>query len=217
MHRGSDFFTSLPVLLSSAFLTLTFLVDLTVVPSAFPRWPMVLVIGVVQHQWCCFPDDQSFVCSLAICRSFLWRNTYSISSPAFELGDSSLVFSFIFIFWPGCMACGILASLAGIEPAPPELEARSLNHWTTREAPRPSLVLKVVKIQQQSLWIQHRSLMFSFILACACWDGQTAFFRGSYWVACWIFVPQPGTEPGTLPVKLQGPNHWTANDPQIGF
>ena len=140
---------------------------------------MVLVIGVVQHQWCCFPYDQSFVCCLAICRSFLWRNAYSIPLPAFELGDSNLFFSFIFIFWPCCMTCGILASRAGIEPAPPELEARSLNHWTTREAPRPSLVLIVVKIQQQSLWLQHSSLRFSFILAGACWDGHTGWLAGS--------------------------------------
>ena len=32
-------------------------------------------------------------------------------------------------------ACGILAPQPGIEPVPPEVEARSLNHWTTREVP----------------------------------------------------------------------------------
>ena len=31
------------------------------------------------------------------------------------------------------VACGILVSRPGIEPAHPALEARSLNHWTTRE------------------------------------------------------------------------------------
>ena len=36
-------------LLLSDFLTLAFLVGLTVVPSAFPRWPMVLVTGVVSQ------------------------------------------------------------------------------------------------------------------------------------------------------------------------
>ena len=33
------------------------------------------------------------------------------------------------------MACGILVSQPGTEPAPPELEAQSLNHWTTTEFP----------------------------------------------------------------------------------
>ena len=39
----------------------------------------------------------------------------------------------IFIFWPGHFICGILVSPPGIEPAPPALEARSLNHWIPRE------------------------------------------------------------------------------------
>ena len=38
-----------------------------------------------------------------------------------------------FFFWPHGTACGILAPLPGIKPAPPAVEARSLNHWTTRE------------------------------------------------------------------------------------
>ena len=33
------------------------------------------------------------------------------------------------------MACGILVPRTGIEPAPPAVEARSLNHWTAREVP----------------------------------------------------------------------------------
>ena len=36
------------------------------------------------------------------------------------------------------MACGILVPRPGIEPAPPALEAQSLNHWTAREAPQAS-------------------------------------------------------------------------------
>ena len=31
------------------------------------------------------------------------------------------------------MACGILVPGPGIEPAPPAVEAQSLNHWTARE------------------------------------------------------------------------------------
>ena len=32
-------------------------------------------------------------------------------------------------------ACGMLVPWLGIKPAPPALEAQSLNHWTTREVP----------------------------------------------------------------------------------
>ena len=38
-----------------------------------------------------------------------------------------------FIFWLCHAACGILVTWPGIEPAPPALEAQSLNHRTTRE------------------------------------------------------------------------------------
>ena len=42
-------------------------------------------------------------------------------------------FFFFFNFWPHCTACGISVPRPGIEPMPPAVEARSLNHWTTRE------------------------------------------------------------------------------------
>ena len=42
---------------------------------------------------------------------------------------------FSFIFWPRCVACGILAPRPGTEPVPPAVEAWSLNHWTAREVP----------------------------------------------------------------------------------
>ena len=41
----------------------------------------------------------------------------------------------LFFFWLHCTACGILVPRPGIEPAPPALEAWSLNHWTAREVP----------------------------------------------------------------------------------
>ena len=34
------------------------------------------------------------------------------------------------------MACVILVPQPGIDPAPPALQAWSLNHWITREVPR---------------------------------------------------------------------------------
>ena len=41
--------------------------------------------------------------------------------------------TYLYIFIPHCAACGILVPPQGIKPMPPELGARSLNHWTTRE------------------------------------------------------------------------------------
>ena len=38
-----------------------------------------------------------------------------------------------FFFWPSCTVCGILVPRPGITPAPPALEAQSLNYWTARE------------------------------------------------------------------------------------
>ena len=45
------------------------------------------------------------------------------------------MFFFFFFFWPCHMACRILVPQPGIELVPPAVEARSLNHWTTREIP----------------------------------------------------------------------------------
>ena len=42
-------------------------------------------------------------------------------------------FIFNFIFWLHPVTCGILVPRPGIEPVPPAVEARSLNHWTARE------------------------------------------------------------------------------------
>ena len=41
----------------------------------------------------------------------------------------------VFWFWPHSAALGILVPQPGIEPMPPAVETRSLNHWTTREVP----------------------------------------------------------------------------------
>ena len=43
------------------------------------------------------------------------------------------ILSFFFFFWPCRTACGILFPQPGIEPMCPVVEARSLNHWATRE------------------------------------------------------------------------------------
>ena len=49
-------------------------------------------------------------------------------------GNSAVGLSFFF-FWTCYAACGTLVPPPGIEPLPPILEARSLNHWTTGEVP----------------------------------------------------------------------------------
>ena len=55
--------------------------------------------------------------------------------------DSKTFFSTkLFIFWPCCIACGILVPQPWIEPAPPAWKVSSLNRWTTREAPQHKLL-----------------------------------------------------------------------------
>ena len=50
--------------------------------------------------------------------------------------DRSQFFCFLFLGHALCAACGILVPRPGVKPASPAVEARSLNHWTTREVPR---------------------------------------------------------------------------------
>ena len=47
----------------------------------------------------------------------------------------SIRFFFPFFFFFGQEACRILVPRPGIEPLPPEVEARSFDHWNTREVP----------------------------------------------------------------------------------
>ena len=55
-----------------------------------------------------------------------------------------------FFFWPRCAAYGILVPRPGIEPRPSAVRARSPNHWTAREFPRPSLLSSSHLLPQQS-------------------------------------------------------------------
>ena len=55
-----------------------------------------------------------------------WHDLAAAAGP-FHLPLSALpILSLSFL------ACGILVPQAGIEPVPPAVEARSLNHWTAR-------------------------------------------------------------------------------------
>ena len=42
---------------------------------------------------------------------------------------------YLFTFWLHHAACGISVRQLRIEPMPPAVEARNLNHWTAREVP----------------------------------------------------------------------------------
>ena len=60
--------------------------------------------------------------------------------PAFQYTTNGKLVRFYFGFLPFCLlfwlyhvACGIFIPLPGIEPIPPAMEVRSLNHWTIRE------------------------------------------------------------------------------------
>ena len=66
----------------------------------------------------------------------------------------------VFVVWVGKQchaACGILVPSPGTEPVPPVLEAPSLNHWTTREAPKFGLL---------------SSVPYSRARGCGCWEQQ---------------------------------------------
>ena len=64
------------------------------------------------------------------------RGNGAVGRPPRESKFTMGLFFFSLIFWPCCMACGVLVPQLGIEPEPPAVEAQSLNHWTTREVPR---------------------------------------------------------------------------------
>ena len=73
-------------------------------------------------------------------------------SPPHEASIDS--FLFLFFFCQCHLACGILVAWPGIEPVSPTVEARSLNHWTSRKVLRFYSVL-VEKIRKQKWLIIH--------------------------------------------------------------
>ena len=58
-----------------------------------------------------------------------------IQNPRSHPSPAESEAAFFFFFWPRRAACGILVPQPGIKPAPPAVEAQSLNHWTAREVP----------------------------------------------------------------------------------
>ena len=55
-----------------------------------------------------------------------------------------------------------LAPQPGVEPMPPAVEARSLNHWTTREVPTLIFLMSF----SNTLNTKYRRLNYSLILKC---------------------------------------------------
>ena len=67
-----------------------------------------------------------------------------------------------FFFFFGRTACGILVPRPGIEPAPPAVEAQSLNRWTTREF--PALILMGVPQPCRSIVLLVSSRISLFLI-----------------------------------------------------
>ena len=66
------------------------------------------------------------------------ESTEDLDVPAFLMDIFKLYYYLLFFlsfFLTYHRACGILASQPRIEPTPPAVEVRSLNHWTAREVP----------------------------------------------------------------------------------
>ena len=152
-----------------------------------------------------------------------------------------LVIDWSIDFWP----CTIwdLSSLSGIEPAPPAVEARSLNHWITREVPP---LVQLLKTDNPECWQAYRITRTLLLCWCECkmlhhfeqtdsfsWR-QTSTHLGPgipprglnffiFWpccMACVTLVPWPGIDPWSSAVKVQSPDNWTASrefPPLLGF
>ena len=54
---------------------------------------------------------------------------------------------FLILFWSCHVACGILVPQPGMKLMPPEVEARSLNHWIFREVQRQQKCLTVLEFR----------------------------------------------------------------------
>ena len=74
--------------------------------------------------------------TLGLCPTWLAQlpphSTCSVNTCGTELALCMRCF-LVVCFWPHSTACRILVPPQGIEPVLPAMEARSLNHWTTRE------------------------------------------------------------------------------------
>ena len=93
-------------------------------------------------------------------------------------------FYLFFFFWQHGAARGILVSSLGIELVPPEVEVRSLNHWTAREVRDWEFLDTEVDMEKQL------GLGFGAVLRLAAWplshpiSGSTASQSTESWPGC---------------------------------
>ena len=138
-----------PLLPPSIFPSIRFFTNESVLPIRWPKyWSFIfsicpsneysglisfkmdwLDLFVVQETLKSLLQHHSSKASILLVLSFLYG---PLDLVLFERSFLKAVW-FCFIFCLHHKACCILVLWAGIEPAPLELEARSLNHWTTME------------------------------------------------------------------------------------
>ena len=73
-------------------------------------------------------------------------NIFICRSPYLQYLRLCLFWIFFFLFWSSCAVWRILVPQTGITPTPNAVEARSLNHWATREAMRWRVFKEVIKL-----------------------------------------------------------------------
>ena len=83
-------------------------------------------------------------------------STHTCPSNILDLSLSSLLpfFFFFFFFGHAVRPHWVLVPQPGIKPTPHALEAQSLNHWTTWEAPSPVSFYSLLTLSAQLLNIQ---------------------------------------------------------------
>ena len=106
-------------------------------PFVFWTLPYFLLLHYALGSSCVFPvpDLQSTI-SLKNAGSFYWRMVFR--NQNMDTGCVCYYWNlglFFSNFWPCHVVCRILVPQPGIEPMPPTVEARSLNHWAAREVP----------------------------------------------------------------------------------
>ena len=97
---------------------------------------------------------------------------------------------YLFIyFWAHCAACGISVPQPGIKPAPPIVEARSLNHWTAREVQDDSFKIHTLVAERAADTMPKQRLMKLLVRLVS-----IAYLLGlstTYTLLCWLIFLYP--------------------------
>ena len=102
-------------------------------------------------------------------------------SSQFLLKSLDIIFQFFFFFFLNNIlaACRILDPQPGIEPAPPALEAWSLNHWTAMEVPIPWFLVHT--IHWVNFCLLQDFLLSETKLSILFWRQITSIFHPLFW------------------------------------